>query len=241
MRLLLGLFTLAMASTSVAEGRTPPVGVTVVYLQADAQQDVVQDTLHANLQAEVTELSPRKAQAALNLLVSKALGASRGAVGISVTTGSYRVHEMHRGYDKNGNLREPVQWRAQQNIMLKGTDFANLLERMADLQDLGLKMQGMSFSLSSNAYEKTSDSLLEGALQELQTRAASIGKALGKPRVNLAEVHVNSGYNRPQPMVKAHMMRAEGLAMAADMPAPSAAAGETTVQVNVSAQAWLSQ
>lgn len=98
-------------------------------------------------------------------------------------------------------------------------------------------MNGLNYTLAPDTAIEVQDSLMEAALEQLQERANRAAKALGKSGAELREVNVNSSGIPYQPMMRAQSMKME---MASDsMAAPVAAAGETTLTLNVNARAIL--
>ncbi len=61
----------------------------------------------------------------------------------------------------------------------------------ARLQQLGLTISNMYYSLSTEKYQEVSDALLDSALLSLQARADRVANTLGKDEAELIEVNIN--------------------------------------------------
>jgi predicted secreted protein len=111
-----------------------------------------------------------------------------------------------------------------------------LLVVTARLQQRGLTVNSMNYSLSSEKYEEVSDSLMNAALQKLQARANEAASTLSKSTAALVEVSLNGGNNQ--------LFRGARASMAMDsmesMAVPVAEPGTTQVSLTVSARALLS-
>jgi len=112
-----------------------------------------------------------------------------------------------------------------------------LLVVTARLQEAGLTVSNMYYSLSRDRHEEISDSLLDAALAKLQARAERVAKTLGKDDAQLVEVTLNGS----QPYFGERVMMAEARSMdSMAMNVPVAQPGESQVSVTVNARALLS-
>ena len=94
----------------------------------------------------------------------------------------------------------------------------------------------MRFDVSKQVRQKTENMLSVEALNQFKERAALMQKTMGADGYQVVSIDVNTGMQRPP--VRRTMMRAEML-MTSDSPAPSVEGGNSTINVNVSAQIQL--
>ena len=127
--------------------------------------------------------------------------------------------------------------RAQQGIQMTSMNSEALLVITARLQKIGLTVSNMYYSLSSERYEKVSDSLMNVTLLKLQARADKAATTLNKSRADLVEININGEQN----FFGGRMaMASETRSMDSNMAAPVAEPGEPQVNITVSARALLS-
>ncbi|MCB9996574.1 MAG: SIMPL domain-containing protein [Rhodospirillales bacterium] len=219
-----------------------PAGQTLVNLSATERAEVEQDLLIATLRFEAENEDPKALQNRINEVMTKAVDTAKKYKGVKVTTQQYYVHPYDydpdpRPYNKGERPKLERTWRGNQGIQIKGTAADEVLELTGTLQDMGLTMNGLNYTLSPELMEQTHESLLEAALQKLTAKADRAAKALGKSSSDLREVNVDmgGGFPQPQPMMRGMAMSAE----MAPMAAPVASPGESTITLTVSARAML--
>jgi predicted secreted protein len=169
--------------------------------------------------------------------MAEALALLEDSSGIEFNTGFYHVYIVQAGRPGRSDVENPV-YRAQQNVELHSTDSTLMLELTGKLQDMGLTLNGLHYSLSREAHARIESELLLEVLQNLQSRAQEAADALGKGKAALVEVSMDGS-----PFVtdsRMYMPRAMASMADAEMAAPVAEPGETTVSVSVSARAVLS-
>ncbi len=208
-----------------------PEGATLVSLSATERVEVEQDLLIANLRFEAENASPKELQDQINKIMKKAVDEAKKVKSVKVSTQQYYVHEYRR--DKHA----PRTWRGNQGLQIKGKVADELLELTGKLQEMGLSMNGLSYSVSPELLEETRENLLEETLIKLQSKAARTAKALGKSKADLLQVNVSMGGGHyAQPQMMRGMAHAE-MAMDSKMAAPVAAPGQSNITLTVSAQA----
>lgn len=213
-----------------------PAGQSLVNLSATERVEVDQDLLFANLQYEATNSSSSALQDTINTKMKAAVEAAKKVSTVKVSTGSYYVYQ----YDPNPDSeRNAMEWRGSQSLQIKGKKPDDLLKLVADLQGIGLTMQGLNYGVSPELMEETQNNLLEAALTKLKTKAERTAKALGKTTADLLSINVDIGGGQmyAQPMM-ARMEMAKSN-MAADMAAPVAEPGQSDITLTVSATALL--
>ncbi|MBI4031884.1 MAG: SIMPL domain-containing protein [Proteobacteria bacterium] len=219
-----------------------PEGQALVNLSATERVTVQQDLLVATLNYEAESKNPRDLQNEINGLMKKALEKAKSYKDVKVSTQQYYVYAYEPpvpvpGHLQNENIKREKLWRGSQGLHLESKSADDLLELTGILQDMGLVMNGLNYTISTELLETTHESLMEAALSKLKAKAERAAKALGKSKADLIEINVDSGgqYYPPMPMMKTMAMGAE---MAA-MDAPSAAPGESDITMTVSARALL--
>ena len=213
-------------------------GQVLLNLSAAEQIEVEQDTLNATLQYSTQGRDKNALQDEVNRAMAEALAMlEEEAENVEFSTGQYHVYTFQPGRPTRGDLETPL-WRAEQSLRLTGRDSGELLELAGDLQEAGLHITSLRYSLSAEKYREVADSLLQTVLGRLRARAEEAAAALGKGSAELIEVGINDemplGYY-PEVM----MARADAADAGAVQP-PSASPGLTQVMVNVSARALLS-
>lgn len=210
-------------------------GEIMLNLSASEQREVEQDTLHANLYYAAQGRDRIALQDEVNRVMAEALALLADS-GLDFATQQYYVHSVQAGRPTRVDSENPL-WRAQQGVQLTSRDSAALLDRVAELQDMGLTMSGLNYSLSPERHEEVSDSLMEAVLQKLRDRANTVAATLDKSGAELVEVSINGSENNFNRSMSTMAMRSEA---AMDVATPVAEPGLTTVTLSVSARAILS-
>ncbi len=240
----LALALLALPIAAHAEGLDlPPEGSTIINFSATEKRTMPQDLLIASLRIEVEDkANPATVQRKINEAMKKALALAKADSAFKVSTGAYSVYKYDQpvivdrttGEQKN----DPV-WKGSQTIDIESKDATKLLDTVGKIQDLGFAMNNLAYTLSPEVVDKVRDELMVEALKKLQSKAKVVAETLGKSKVDLVDVNVDTG-GPVVPMYKT--MRMEAMAMdagAAAMPPPVAEAGETDVSLTVSARALI--
>lgn len=212
-----------------------PEGQSTLNISATERIEVAQDLLIATLRYEFKSKDPRRVQNEINKKMKEALDLANTLKDTKVKTLGYNVYERNERVDNTQNHIKV--WYGSQSMQIKGKDSTDILELTGKLQDIGLNMNGLQFSLSPEKAQEIQDGLLEDALKKLQTRAERAAKALGKSTAELRAIDVGGNY---RPTYKTHRSHAV-MAMAAsdEMAAPVAQGGDTTITLTVNATAIL--
>jgi len=209
----------------------------LLHISATESREVDQDLLIASLRIEVENKSNKTVQNDINVAMKKALDLAKGYGEVKAITRGYNVHQ----YDKNGGKRDrprDMVWKGSQSVQLKSKNADQLLELAGKIQGAGFLMGGLSYTLSPEVAAQIQDEMLEAALAKLSARANRAAKALGKKEAELKEINTQGNYNPVQPVYH-RGAKMEMMAMSADMAAPVASPGETTITMNVNAKALL--
>lgn len=216
--------------------RTLPDDATVVNLSESADRDVTPDTIRARLMAQASSESAATAQNSVNAAMAKALDRAR-ALGLEVETGGYHTYQETppRPASLPAGSRPPAPvWRAQQSLVLHAREDAKLLEAVGALQNEGLLLQELGYTVSRAQQRSLQDEMFAEALQRLTARAEKAAQALGMRFEGWARVGLNGGMVQRPVMMKTMGMAAESRAAP-----PVAAPGEQTVSVTVDGEAIL--
>lgn len=236
MRILLLASLLLITSTSLSKAETldpilaMPEGQVILNISATERLEVEQDLLVATLYYKAENINPAALQNDINTKMRDALNMARNTENVKVQTGSYRVYERQRA------RTEEKYWEGSQSLTLKSTEAQTLLDLVGNIQEMGLGMNNLSYTLSDERAVEIQDQLMEGALEELQNRADRAASALNKGSAALREVNVQSSGGSPKMYARAEMAYSMD---AGAMAAPVADAGETTITLTVSARAIL--
>ena len=229
--------TSAMAQNGAPNiGRLPAAGETILNVSATETIEVQQDLLTANLRTEMEGTDPAIVQNEINILIKKAVEKAKTVTDVKTSTEGYYVYPVDPDQnDKSVTAKKERKWRGSQSISISGKNAQSLLNLAGELQAMGLVMGGLNYSLSTDATEKSRDSLMEAALNKVKAKAERAGKALGKSNVDLIEISVDSNMpSYPRPM----MMRAADAVMEKGA-APTAEPGISEISLTVSARALL--
>jgi len=210
----------------------------LLHISATETREVDQDLLIANLRIEAENRDNKEVQNEINKAMTEALDLAKKYGDVKAITRGYNVHQ----YDKNGGKRDRPRnmvWKGSQNIQLKSTNSEDLLELAGKIQGAGFLMNGLQYTLSPEVAAQIQDELLEAALEKLSSRAKRAAKAMGKSNAELKEINTQGNYNPVQPVYHRGVAKMEMMAASADMAAPVASPGETTITLNVNAKALL--
>lgn len=236
---LLPLAVMTLAAPAMAQNAPAPLppGQTMLNISATERTDVQQDLLIASLRYEKEGNDAKAIQNEINAVMKKAIEAAKGVTTVEVATEQYYVYP----YDPDPAMTEktgdskPI-WRGAQGIELRGKNPDDLLKLAGQLQEMGLLMNNLSYTLSPDKADEVKDSLMESALAKVKTRAERAAKALNKSSTELVEISVDSNVPEfPRPM----MMMKSGMESMDSMAAPSAEPGQSEITLTVSARALL--
>jgi uncharacterized protein len=218
-------------------GQLPP-GALVLNLSATEQQQVQQDTLNVTLEFSAQGKNKTALQDQVNKAIQQALTNLRlpNNSALHYQSSNYQVYVINN--DGSVFNDSTAIWRAQQGLQLDSTDSGRLLEVVGELQQQGLSVTNLYYSLSRSKYETVASELSAKVLVTLQQRADATAKVLKKSKAELIEVSLDGNSN----IVATPHARGYEMAMsAADKSTPpSADPGETEVSVSVAARAILS-
>ncbi|MDG2175545.1 MAG: SIMPL domain-containing protein [Gammaproteobacteria bacterium] len=210
------------------------LGQLILNLNATEQVSVEQDTLNVAMQFSVEGRDSTDLQNEVNQAIREARDILEGTNNIEYSIQQYNVYRVQQ----QGLSRNPTNssWRAQQNIQMQSMNSEALLVVTARIQQSGLTVSNMNYSLSGDRYQQHADELLDAALLQLQVRADRVAVTLGKENAELVEVNINGSQN----FFDGRVAMAEFRSLDTAMAVPVAEPGETQVSVTVNARALLS-
>lgn len=212
-------------------------GELILNLNANEQVSVEQDTLNVSMSYSVQGRDSTALQNEVNQAIRQARDILETTDNIDYSIQQYHVYNIQPPRQSRNDPGNTT-WRAQQNIQMQSMNSEALLVVTARLQQAGLTVSNMNYSLSDGKYQEVADSLLDAALLKLQARADRVANVLGKSEAALVEVNINGSQNFFGPRVAMAEMRA--MDSNAAMAVPVAEPGSTQVNVTVSARAKLS-
>lgn len=193
-----------------------------IHFQVERSRPVDNDRMHAVLSYTAEDDSAARLADQVNRAMDNALKTAKARPNIEVRTGSYRTWPV---YDKNKIRR----WRATQELLLEGADFAELGNLIGQLQE-HLQVGSINFSVSPARRAAVEDELIAQALAAFKQRAELVRRQFAAKGYRLVNVAINSGGGQPVPLMR-------GLAMEAtekSVTPPALEAGTSILSVNVS-------
>lgn len=201
-------------------------GNTTLTLSGHAERQVENDRMTVQMQAQARAPDARDAAATVNRRMEQALARAEDYDAVEASTRSYTTQGIH-DRDKPGQI---TAWQVQQTLELVSSEFDSLTELVGALQGDELTVGQIRFSLSREKQQEYRKTLLDTAMDDWQEQARAIARSLGATHLRPVEVElVDSGYDRPQPMMA---MRA----MDESASQPALEAGTSTVSVSVRAK-----
>lgn len=212
------LALLALPGAALAQTAAPD---TELHLGEGAEVTRAPDEIVATLRAEARAGSAAAAQEAVNRTITAAVARARGVAGVRVATGGYWTNRV----DDNRA------WMASQQLTLRGSEGAPLLELVGALQGQGMAMNSLQWTLKPETQRMAREEASRLALDALRRRAEAVAQQLGLQVVGLKEVRIDVPERMPRPM--AAPMAAAARSSAA--PPPVAVAEDIPVAATVQA------
>jgi len=246
------VITLAMTAPALAQTAATPdtaparisvggSGETILNIAATERAQVPQDLLIASLRIEKEDADAKIVQKAINDAMTAAMASAKAVPSVKASTGQYYVYQYDPNpipvHERKAGEKSQATWRGSQTIELQSTAADDLLNLAGALQEAGLVMNGLTYSLSPEKADEAKDQMMEAALAKVKTRAERAAAAMSKTKTELIEVSVDAAdMPMPQPM----MMRAMAMDGAMEKSAtPVAEPGDTEITLTVTARALL--
>lgn len=222
------VMTLAAAPAAMAQpapGLTP-LPETALHLGETAEVTRAPDEVVATLRAEARAATAAAAQEAVNRAIAAAVARAQAVPGVRVATGGYWTNRIEDGRA----------WQASQQVTLRASNGAALLELTGALQQQGLAVSQLHWQLTRETARTAREEAAQIALDALRRRADAVAAQLGMQVVGLREVRIDAPDRGPRPMVA---MAAPARAASAAAAPPMAVAEDVVVAATVEAVAIL--
>lgn len=218
------VFLLSLLLPTVAAAQTiapAPAEIPVVSLTATANMQVDNNRMTILLQAESEKPNAAIASAEVNTKMAKALAIAKAVSTVTAKTLSYSTDQvMERG--------KMVRWRVTQLLQIETADFAAGANLATTLQDEGLLLASLTFSVSPEARRNAIAKLQHDALVEWQSLAKQAAVSMGYAGYTPGRLTVSAGDTGPRPRFAAKAMAS----MTADSVTVSAGSSEMVVTVS---------
>jgi predicted secreted protein len=202
-------------------------GAAIADFSVSASRTVTPDTLTASLAYVVTGNSLAAVQQQLNAAMKGFVATAKAGAGYKVSTGRYHAGEA---YGRNG--QKSGQFQAQQTLTLTGTDTQNILDMVAKLQQAGLQVQGLYYSMSAAQAGSLNNELLAEAVAKANTTAQALSNAVGALGFELVQISPTlPGDGASNGGMRAMAASVESAGAAFD--APTAEAAEATITLTL--------
>ncbi len=193
-----------------------------INFQVERARPIDNDRMQAVLSLTAEDDSAAQLAERINRAMGMALTSAKAHAKLDVRSGNYQTYPV---YNKDKIRR----WRATQELILEGTDFADLSQLLGQLQE-NLQLSSINFSVSAARRHAVEDELISQALEAFKQRAELVRKQFVTKSYRIVNISINTSGSTP-PM----LMRAASMEQMTKSAAPLAVeAGTSTVTVNVS-------
>jgi predicted secreted protein len=214
---------LGLAATATS-AQTLPQPRNQVSFNVYAEREVANDWTTGTIGATASGSDPSELAARVNRQMNEALEIAKQAKGVKVTSGAYNT------YPEYGDGNRIVRWQASQDLILESKDTGAVAKLLGRLQEKGLLLRGITFSVSRETQRKLEEELVAEAIAAFRARAGLVAKSFGKASYGLVTVNVGGGSQPPpMPYARADMMMAKAEAA----PAPSFESGTSHLRMDV--------
>lgn len=197
-------------------------GYNRVDFKAVASREVPNDLLNAQMSIEFQSKEASDVANHINRVMNEALKVAKSYNDVKVSSGWQSTYPV---YGKNAKLEG---WRGSAQLKVESKNFKEASALIGKLQE-SLHLSGISFSISSDAMQRTENELIAEGIDAFKYRAAKVSKALGSSTYKIVHININEGNQYPRPVYAARVAIA-----GATVQQPDFAAGDNmvTVQVN---------
>jgi len=221
-RLLLTVPILGLAVTDRTMAADETARYNQIHFQVERNRPVENDRMQAVLSVTAEDENPARLADQINRTTAWALKTAKAHHKVEARTASYQTYPV---YDKNKIRR----WRGTQELVLEGSDFADLGGLVGQLQER-LQVTSINFSLSPARRAAAEDEMITQALEAFKQRAELVRKQLAAKGYRIVDAFIDTGGGQPVPI----MRRAAAMSSAAEAVAPPAVQGGTSMlTVNV--------
>jgi len=220
-RLLVISLILSLTAANQATAADEAARYNQVHFQVEHSRPVENDRMQAVLSLTAEDDNAARLADHINRSMGAALKTAKARAKVEARSGSYRTYPVY-------NKEKIQRWRATQELLLEGSDFAELGSLIGQLQER-LQVTSLNFSVSPARRAAVEDELIAQALDAFKQRAELVRKQLASKGYRIVDVSINTGGGQPVPI----MMRATAMEAASVAP-PALEAGTSTVTVSVS-------
>jgi predicted secreted protein len=222
--LLLSLPMIAFSQAPIAL----PADTPAVSLNASATAQVDNDRMTIVLQAESEKPLAADAAREVNAKMARALAVAKSVSAVTAKTVNYSTNQVI----EKGRM---VRWRVVQWLQVETADFTAGANLATKLQDEGLLLSSLAFSVSPEARRAAVVKLQHEALTDWQSLAKQAAASMGYGGYTPGRLAINVNDNVPPPRP-----RFAAQAMAAAAPEPvNVSAGSSEIVLMVSGEAIL--
>ena len=220
-QLILGIFLIAFGTGTLLADDETDRALTRVQFEANASQQVENDTMRATLFVEVEDNTPSGASSRATRAANETLRQLQKDSSLSVRTGNYRTYPVSDKGKISG-------WRARSEIIIESGNFSQASAAIASVS-ANMQLSRIEFFVSPALRDIAESGLTDEAIAAFLLKAKRIAESFGATQFHVAEANVtNTGGNfPPSPMMRA---------MSDDAPAviPELSGGTTLMSVTVS-------
>jgi predicted secreted protein len=191
-----------------------------VRFQVERSRPVDNDRMQSVLGVTAEDDDAARLADRINRTMDWAVKTARVHARIEVRSGGYRTYPVY-------NKEKIQRWRASQELILEGSEFAEMSSLIGQLQER-LQVASINFSVSPARRFAVEDELITQALDAFKQRAELIRKQLKATGYRIVDASVSTGSGQPAPV----MMRAAAMESSSVAP-PALEAGTSTLTVSV--------
>ena len=194
-----------------------------INFQVERARPVDNDRMQAVMSLTAEDDSAAQLTERVNRVMGAALKTAKAHAKLDVRSGNYQTYPV---YNKDKIRR----WRATQELILEGSDFADLSQLLGQLQE-NLQLSSIHFSVSAARRHAVEDELIAQALDAFKQRADLVRKQFATKGYRIVNISINTGGGVQPPTP----MRAASMEFMTKSVAPIAVeAGTSHISVNVS-------
>lgn len=216
--LILWVWCLGVAGT--VQAAEPQERFNQISFQVRAVESVANDRMQVVLTAHGEDESASALADRLNQAMAWALTQARARPGVDARSGGYSTQPVYR-------KEALIGWRAAQELILQGGDFARLGALIATLQER-LQVRSVTFSVAPQTRAEVERRLIDRALDDFKRRAEQVRTNLGSKHYRIVEANIQT---EDQPVHPMPIVRAQ--AMSESVAQPAFAGGDTEIRVGV--------
>jgi predicted secreted protein len=218
--------------TASALAQVPPIGppadIPAISLNASATMHIDNDRMTIVMQAESEKPVAATAASEVNAKMAKALAVAKSVPGVTAKTVNYTTNQVI----EKGKM---VRWRVSQWLQIETGDFTAGANLATKLQDEGLLLSSLTFSVSPEARRVAVAKLQHDALTDWQSLAKQAAASMGYGGYTPGRLAINVNDNMPPPRPR---FAAQAMAAAA-APEVTVSGGSSEIVLTVSGEAIL--